>query len=133
MFNDIIIQSLIKSIIIYKNTYGINATRYEFEDKIIAMNNPSLSYFFRLEMESTRYEHDLIVSNSKDPELIYNYALNVKNADIKLLQNALLGLKDIISSQTYFKYLNLFLKNILNCDSMSIKKEINTLNKERKL
>lgn len=45
MINDIVTENLMKAIMDYKKKNGINATRYEFDSKIISMNNPMLSYF----------------------------------------------------------------------------------------
>ena len=46
MINDLMIENFMKVIMDYKKKYGDNATRFEFDEKIISMNNPKLSYFF---------------------------------------------------------------------------------------
>ncbi len=133
MFNDRIIQNFIKAISEYRTLYGVNATRYEFDNKIIEMNNPYLSYIFKIRIGSDRKEHDIIVSKSNDPELIYNYAVKIKEADVLLLEDALINLRGKIIEETYIKYLILYLKDVPNCDIEKISREINSLKKERKI
>ena len=76
---------------------------------IIEMNNPYLSYIFKIRIGSDRKEHDIIVSKSNDPELIYNYAVKIKEADVLLLEDALINLRGKIIEETYIKYLILYL------------------------
>lgn len=62
MINDEVVGNFIKVIEGYKNMYGVNATLIEFEDKIIEMKVPRLSYYFKEVLHSTNKEHDKIIN-----------------------------------------------------------------------
>lgn len=133
MINDIVTENLMKAIMDYKKKNGINATRYEFDSKIISMNNPMLSYFFKLIIGSNKNEHDVIVSKSNDISLIYNYAVKCKDIDTILMEESLLSFKGLVNDETYLKFLLLFLKDVPCCDKERIKREIHTIKRERKI
>ena len=126
MINDIVTENLMKAIMDYKKKNGINATRYEFDSKIISMNNPMLSYFFKLIIGSNKKEHDVIVSKSND-------AVKCKDIDTILMEESLLSFKGLVNDETYLKFLLLFLKDVPCCDKERIKREIHTIKRERKI
>lgn len=133
MINDIVIENLMRAILDYKNKYGVNSTRYEFEDRIISMNTPMLSYFFKSVIGSDRKEHDVIVSRSSDIWLIYNYSVNCSNVNIKLMEDSIINLKNIVSDDMYLKFLTLFIKDVPNCDKERIKSEVNSIKRKRRI
>lgn len=62
MINDEITNNFIKVIETYKNTYGVNATLIEFEDRVIDMKIPRLSLYFKEVLHSTNKEHDKVIN-----------------------------------------------------------------------
>lgn len=62
MISNEVVDNFIKVIENYKNMYGVNATLIEFEDKIIDMKVPRLSYYFKEVLHSVNKEHDKIIN-----------------------------------------------------------------------
>ena len=133
MKNDIMIENFMKVIMDYKKKYGVNATRFEFDEKIISMNNPKLSYFFKIVIGSDRKEHDVIVASSEDISLLYNYAVKAKDIDINIIEDALIKTKIKVSKDSYKRFVLLFIKDVKDCDKEKLYNELNCIKKERKL
>ncbi len=133
MVNDKITENLIYVIKNYKSRYGVNATIIEFENAILSMKNPNLSYIFKKETGTKRKEHEYIISTSWDIDLLYKSAVEFKDIDVEIIEESILGLKDVVEEDKYIKYLSLFIKNVPNCDKEKIKEEITSIKRERKI
>ncbi len=72
----------------YKN-YGTKRTKLNFEDDILKLNSPNLSYWFAKNIEGSNIKaHEQIVLESKNPKWCYKFARDVKGSDIDSLEHA---------------------------------------------
>ena len=78
----------------YKN-YGAQKTILNFEDDILNLNRPYLSYRFARSIEGANIKVlEQVVLESKDPKWCYNFAKNIKEANVKAHEQIVLESKD---------------------------------------
>lgn len=89
-----------KGIMEFKERYGDYLTVKKFEDRVISLNMPRLSYLFMKNVSGVNKKvHTNIVLSSNDPDLIYNTA-KIKGVNTHLLEGAILSF-----NSPYYSYL----------------------------
>ena len=77
----------VDKILNYLNEFGPAATIKEYEEKVLNLNNPELSYYFAANVPGCNLKaHEQIVRNSRNVQYIYLFA-DIKGADAKSLLN----------------------------------------------
>lgn len=84
-------NKLIKNIKEYYKSYGAKKTILNFEDDILKLNNPLLSYWFARNIKGANIKaHEQVVLASKDPEYCCWFACYIKGSNIKALKQVVL-------------------------------------------
>ncbi len=78
----------------YYQEYGSEDTINQFEEDILNIHDPELSYFFADTIGGNVARHGKIVIESKNPEYNYSFAKFVSGADIKAHEQVVLESKD---------------------------------------
>ena len=112
-------EKILEKIKKYCENYGAKKTILNFEEDILKLNSPNLSYYFACDIEGSNIKaHEQVVLESKDPEWCYYFALNIKEANIKALEQVVLESKKTV-------WCRLFSENIKGADICALEQVAN--------
>lgn len=86
---------LLREIKAFKNKYGNEHTLMKYEDYVLKLNEPNLSYnFVKLVEGANIIRHQLVVVINGSSRIIYEFARDIEGADIDGLYRVVEGLED---------------------------------------
>lgn len=95
------VEYCFRCIMEFKEKYGDYLTVKKFEERIINLKIPKLSYLFMKNISGVNKKaHTNIILSSNDPKLIYETA-KIKGVNTKLLENAILSFNSPYYSYIY--------------------------------
>lgn len=104
IINEIKTSCLIESIDNYKDKMGNLSTIEKYEQKVLDLKNPRLSYEFALIEGANIKAHENIVVESNDLGYIYLFARNIKGSNKERLSKIIIESKDLGYNYLYALY-----------------------------